>query len=183
MSRPGGPAPIALWCSMTQTEYPVTSAGALPPLSNTTLLVSSFPLVTPAQINVMNAALNSHTRHYLKSRCATISSWVRGKWSFADKFIDNVSCCPKPKLSQYSDGLRDGRPGLISGRNKGSFFYTTWSRPNLELNQPPIKWGNRGWFRSGKAAGGWSWPFTSNAGFKNGVAKYPLPHMSSWHSD
>jgi hypothetical protein len=42
-----------------------------------------------------------------------------------------------------------------------SFCYSTASRPALGPTQPPIKWAPRGSFLGGKAAGEWSWPFTS----------------------
>jgi len=56
----------------------------------------------------------------------------------------------------------------------------TTSRTALGPTQPPIQWVARGSFPGDKAAGAWSWPFTSILwrGQRIRGAIHPLPHYA-----
>jgi hypothetical protein len=84
------------------------------------------------------------------------------------------------QLSRYSDGM-DGR-GSITGRAKKFLPYSTASKPDLGLTQPPIQWvpGGGGSLRV-KPLGRQADPSPpSSAEFKNGGAIPPLSHTLSW---
>jgi hypothetical protein len=64
-------------------------------------------------------------------------------------------------LSQYSDGLRAGRPGFESRQGYEVLLFSTTSRPVLVPIQPPIQWVAGATFPGVKVAGTWIWPLTS----------------------
>jgi hypothetical protein len=86
-------------------------------------------------------------------------------------------------LSQYSDGLRSGRPGFYPRQRQGSLYYSAASRPSLAPTQPPVQWVLGGCFPGIKRKGHEAdHSPLSSAGVKNGGILLPLQVFMAWCS-